>query len=480
MATINYISGNINVSMFPTNANPIWFCDKNTGGINIATNGAAMTTNTINIGNSTTTTNASGILKTNTIQGIDTTGDQSFFTTKTAGNLNVFAVGTAVLNIKGSGLKVDTISTDNLTSNQGIYANKTAGTLSIATSQTSGNINIGGVGSTTTIKGAGQVDTGLTVAGTTNINTTAASTTTMGFASAGTTNIVGTTNINTTTAGNTNIGSSTGGITSIAGSTNISGTTVNINNVTGTTNIGAVGSTTTLASTNIGIGSSGIPDDGYVSIASGTNVGRAYASLGSSSLNYLYLRSKNVEINTEAGTSGNTSIGTTEGGITSISGGKIRQVTPLIGSGTIETVIGNANTLSSLSTTFNRKSQADFGSAIPCYRIVSPEQYNTQYCELVICGANFGLGGYSAKYYFVLEQPASTIVAPTVNLFHGVNRAGGGNPTITFTIESTTTMTLNIDAGMGGSTTQNFISTLIAYPSVNINSGLIDYSITAI
>jgi hypothetical protein len=67
MATINYISGNINVSMFPTNANPIWFCDKNTGGINIATNGAAMTANTIQLGNAATTTNVSGILKTNTI-----------------------------------------------------------------------------------------------------------------------------------------------------------------------------------------------------------------------------------------------------------------------------------------------------------------------------------------------------------------------------------------------------------------------------
>ena len=51
MATINYNSGNINVSMFPTNASSIWFCDKNTAGINIATNGSTIIPNTIQLGN---------------------------------------------------------------------------------------------------------------------------------------------------------------------------------------------------------------------------------------------------------------------------------------------------------------------------------------------------------------------------------------------------------------------------------------------
>ena len=52
MATINYNSGNINVSFFPSNVNPIWFCDKNTGGVNIATNGATIIPNTLQLGNS--------------------------------------------------------------------------------------------------------------------------------------------------------------------------------------------------------------------------------------------------------------------------------------------------------------------------------------------------------------------------------------------------------------------------------------------
>jgi hypothetical protein len=62
MATITSNSGNVNVSFFPTNVNPVWFCDKNTGGINIAANGAPVASNTVYIGNTNTTTNVSGKL----------------------------------------------------------------------------------------------------------------------------------------------------------------------------------------------------------------------------------------------------------------------------------------------------------------------------------------------------------------------------------------------------------------------------------
>jgi hypothetical protein len=111
-----------------------------------------------------TFSNATAGIKANSIQGIATTGDQSFFTTKTAGNLNVFASSgsTAVLNVKGSGIKFDTLSTDNPTSTQGIFTNKTAGTLSIATAQTSGSINIGANGSATTVNGSLNVLNNLT------------------------------------------------------------------------------------------------------------------------------------------------------------------------------------------------------------------------------------------------------------------------------------------------------------------------------
>jgi len=132
-----------------------------TGTTNINTTGSSNTT----IGNSTgTLTVNGGGIKTDTIEGIATTGDQSFFTTKTAGNLNVFASSgsTAVLNVKGSGIKFDASSTDNPTGISSLYSNKTGGTLNIANLQTSGGITVGGVGSTTTIKGNFTVDSPIT------------------------------------------------------------------------------------------------------------------------------------------------------------------------------------------------------------------------------------------------------------------------------------------------------------------------------
>jgi hypothetical protein len=123
---------------------------------------------TVEIGTSASTTTINGTAKANAIEGILTTGDQSFFTTKTANNLNVFASSgsTAVLNVKGSGIKFDTLSTDAPTGNQGLYTNKTSGTLSIATNQTAGSINIGGLGSFAIIGGTLIVPNNLNFLGT--------------------------------------------------------------------------------------------------------------------------------------------------------------------------------------------------------------------------------------------------------------------------------------------------------------------------
>jgi len=117
--------------------------------------GDTLTTGNVDIGSIFSQTFLRGTVYSDAIETLTTTGNQSFFTTKTSGNLNVFpsSGSTAVLNIKGSGIKFDTLSTDNPTGTQGLYTNKTAGTLSIATTQTAGNINIGGIGSTINING---------------------------------------------------------------------------------------------------------------------------------------------------------------------------------------------------------------------------------------------------------------------------------------------------------------------------------------
>lgn len=186
MATINYNSGNINVSFFPTNTSAIWFCDKNTGGINIATNGAPMLANTLQLGNVNTTTNFSGTVKINTLissgsnvlkinetNGLETainTGNTAAqnLTLGTPGTtthyirginiyMNEIGSGNTVIGNSGGGttslnsatttvggtLKLNTINSLTSVGDITIGQNKTAGTISIAANIIGGFIGIG-------------------------------------------------------------------------------------------------------------------------------------------------------------------------------------------------------------------------------------------------------------------------------------------------------------------------------------------------
>jgi hypothetical protein len=61
MATIDYNSVSGDVTFFPSNITyPVWFCDQNTGGIQIATRGATVIPNTIQIGNVSSTLKVHG------------------------------------------------------------------------------------------------------------------------------------------------------------------------------------------------------------------------------------------------------------------------------------------------------------------------------------------------------------------------------------------------------------------------------------
>ena len=56
MTTIDYNSVSGDITFFPSNITyPVWFCDNNTGGIQIATHGASGIPNTIQIGNASST-----------------------------------------------------------------------------------------------------------------------------------------------------------------------------------------------------------------------------------------------------------------------------------------------------------------------------------------------------------------------------------------------------------------------------------------
>jgi len=162
----------------------------------------------------------------------------------------------------------------------------------------------------------------------------------------------------------------------------------------------------------------------------------------------------------------------------------IKQIVPAgTGTGTVEVVYGNANNVSSLSTTFNRKVVTSVADQ-DCYTIVSNGGYSSQYFEIVVSGSNDNRGGYSYKGCFILETNGGANIIPSdvSTLFYlcGLNPTTTV-PSITFGIVGlTATLRVNTIGGVSVPTTQRFMTTLIAYPTVDIGGALFDYAITAV
>jgi hypothetical protein len=190
---------------------------------------------------------------------------------------------------------------------------------------------------------------------------------------------------------------------------------------------------------------------------------------------------------------GTVALGATTNTSTTINGTVIKQVVPLLTGGTLETVIGNTTNVSSMSTTFNKKNTGNNNTPLPaalltqpCFTIVSPAFFTCQYFEIIVSGSNYGPGGYSYKGCFSLNYilTSNSIVASSVSTLFSF----GGTPEITITMSGTNNntatvnvQTANITAPPGGlSVNQNFIATLVAYPTLTLTNTLQDYAITAI
>jgi len=159
----------------------------------------------------------------------------------------------------------------------------------------------------------------------------------------------------------------------------------------------------------------------------------------------------------------------------------IKKIVPAgAGTGTIEVVTGNASNISSLSTTFNRKSTSSL-TPLDCYTIASPNNFTSQYYEIVVSGSNGNRGAYSYKGCFVLElQNASTVLPSDVStlFFLCGFQPTSVPPVISFSV-SGLTATLRVDAS-SFSSNQQFITTLTAYPTLSLGDTLQDFAITAI
>ena len=203
------------------------------------------------------------------------------------------------------------------------------------------------------------------------------------------------------------------------------------------------------------------------------------------------LTTDTLNIATDLTGTGTVVLGSLDGSsTTTINGGTITQTAykivskvPLLTNsvplGQVETVIGNADNATSMSTTFNR---INTGSTAPvnCYQMTSSALNSSQYFEIVISGD----GSFTYKGCFCILRRNSVTSYSFINtLFYYAGDEFPNNPPIVALSTVGNDVTLSVDISYRGPI-QSFITTLIGYPSMSgssiANSLLLDYSITAI
>ena len=221
----------------------------------------------------------------------------------------------------------------------------------------------------------------------------------------------------------------------------------------------------------------------------------ANVSVNNLTVTGLNVTGSNIDIGKNQTNGGTVVMGsTTVGTSTTINGGVIKQTIPVLtnsvfGSGTVSNILGNADNTTSISTTFNRKNTVvNSPNAIDCYQLTIPANYSAGYFELIIGGTNYFTNAYSYKGFFGILanriDQNEVIISPVSSLFS----IGYYTPVITITRplgSSIVTISVNtynpaIVTSPPAFQNQNFITTLIAYPTI-INDGILnDFAVTAI
>jgi hypothetical protein len=169
----------------------------------------------------------------------------------------------------------------------------------------------------------------------------------------------------------------------------------------------------------------------------------------------------------------------------------IKQVMKTVAGTSIENIVGNTTVVPSLSTTFNTKVASGTLTPLNCYTIAANtgNQFTAQYFEIVVSGSNNSRGAYTYKGCFGIEKigTGSMTASSVTTLFYygtGTNPPSSTvAPVIDFTLAGNTlTLRVNAKGGAGVSTTQNFVTTLISYPTASIVSSQVleDFIITAV
>ena len=163
-----------------------------------------------------------------------------------------------------------------------------------------------------------------------------------------------------------------------------------------------------------------------------------------------------------------------------------------VGTDFIKIVNGNSvDFTTSMTTTFNRKISTS-ASTINCYRLTangSPNEYMSQFMELIVSGSNNSVGGFAHKMSFVVEndQSIASVVNQTIlSSYHNLDTYALSVPVnVSFTVVSIYEITIRIQTPTNpADIKQNFVSTLIAYPAVRLDntggSQLFNWKIEAI
>jgi hypothetical protein len=184
----------------------------------------------------------------------------------------------------------------------------------------------------------------------------------------------------------------------------------------------------------------------------------------------------NVVLASDAGT--NTELGNSTGTIT-MNSDEIIQKIRMFDDTIVQNVVGNTNQVSSYSMTFNHKNLATT-TATQCYKLTTTALFLSQLLELTVSGCNASYGPYTYKCSFVVAVLAGIVGTSAITVLNNY-AAGAGSVAITFTyVSGTSPYQLNIFVATPVATTdQNYVTTLVAYPTSERFGDIIDFAIEA-
>jgi hypothetical protein len=201
-------------------------------------------------------------------------------------------------------------------------------------------------------------------------------------------------------------------------------------------------------------------------------------------------RTGDIEIG-KSMTAGAINIGTAISGTSTLNIGNVSRPTSSAGSYILDTIpltngsarnmeirYGSATNVPSLSYMFCRKNTGTL-TTLTTFAIGAPTDQSCEFFEIIVTGSNQDYGPYSYKGCFGVSKQGITMSATAVTSIFAFN----GTPAITFTALSPFGMNMEIDCSFGSSSNQNFIATLICYPSTSptdFTSLYYDYDVTPI